>query len=196
MGTGSKQRYDQFHLLRRLLTKSITDFRAVPRVLLDLDWGCVIPEIAKLEVVSSKMEQVVAALSRDNFALGRHDIELYLSLIPDDVSDSASVESVSSIGNIIEEMKLCTECLVDLLPSLETPAKDLEIAERTRAPEKVPEESQPWWPFFLGTQDKFPSGDKNLVCLIGQASWRRWEKIRLSHAAKAEGLLKDTIVYK
>jgi hypothetical protein len=176
--------------------KSTADFRAVPRVLPDWDWGSVIPEIAKLEVVSSKMEQVVTALSRHNFTLDRHDIELNPSLFPDDMSDSASVESLGSIGNIIEEMKLCTECLVDLLPSLETPAKDLEIVEQTRAPKPVPEESQPWWPFFRGTQDKFPSADKNLVALIGQATWRRWEKIRLSHAAKAEGLGKDTVVYK
>jgi hypothetical protein len=142
------------------------------------------------------MEQVVAALSRDNFALGRHGVELNSSLIPDDMSDSASVESVGSIDNIIEEMKLCTECLVDLLPSLETPAKDLEIVERTRAPKPVPEELQPWWTFFLGTQDKFPSADRNLVARIGQATWRRWEKIRLSHAAKAEASGKDTVVYK
>ena len=190
------QRHDQYRLLRTFSTRSTADIGVVPRVLPDWEWGSVLPEIAKLEVVSSKMEQVVAALSRDNFALGRHGVELNSSLIPDDMSDSASVESVGSIDNIIEEMKLCTECLVDLLPSLETPAKDLEIVEQTRAPKPVPEESQPWWPFFRGTQDKFPSADKNLVALIGQATWRRWEKIRLSHAAKAEGLGKDTVVYK
>ncbi|PMD29367.1 hypothetical protein L207DRAFT_521047 [Hyaloscypha variabilis F] len=142
------------------------------------------------------MEQVVAALSRVTFTLDEHDMSFRSNLSFDDTSDSASVESVSSIGDIIEEMKLCTECLVNLSPSLENPAKDLEIVELSRAPKPMPEEFQAWWQFFLRVEDKFPTADRNLVLIIGQSIWRRWEKIRLNHVTKAEALGIETVVYK
>jgi hypothetical protein len=52
------QRHDQYRLLRTFSTRNTADVGVVPRVLPDWDWGSVLPEIAKLEVVSSKMEQV------------------------------------------------------------------------------------------------------------------------------------------
>ncbi|KAF8863756.1 hypothetical protein BDZ45DRAFT_737960 [Acephala macrosclerotiorum] len=47
--------------------------------------------------------------------------------------------------------------------------KDMEIVEPSRAPNLVPEESQPWWPFFLGIEDKLQSADRSLVVRIGGA---------------------------
>lgn len=93
-------------------------------------------------------------------------------------------------------MKLCTECLVNLSPSLENPAKDLEIVELSRAPKPIPEETQTWWQFFLRVEDKFPTADRNLVLIIGQSIWRRWEKICFNHATKTEALGIETVVYK
>lgn len=170
--------------------------QVVPKALLDFDWGPVVPEIAKLEVISSKMGQVVATLSRAPFELDEHDIELRTNLISDDISDSDSVESLATIDDIIEEMKLYTECLVDLLPSLENPAKDVEVVELTRAPDPITEELQAWWPFFLRVQDKFPSAERNLVVIIGQSIWRRRKKILLSHATKTEALGPEALVAK
>ena len=163
----------------------ITDLEAVPKALPDYSWTLKISEISKLEVVASKIEQVVAALSRDDLVTDRSELDDKVSLVPDDISDSASVESIGSISDIIEEMKVCTECLVDLLPSLENPAKDMEAVERNRTMGEVPIRSQPWWLFFLRAKDKFPSADNDLVVRIGEATWRRWEKIRLNRATKA-----------
>lgn len=112
------------------------------------------------------------------------------------MSDSASMESMESVRDVIAEMRLCTECLVDLLPSLETPAKDMEIVEPSRAPDPVPKKSQPWLPFLLRVEDKFPSAERGLVVRIGEANWRRWEKIRLNHATRAEALGNEPVTYK
>jgi hypothetical protein len=142
------------------------------------------------------MEQVIATLARYNPALDGHDSELKPNLVPEDISDSASMESIESVSDVIADMRLCTECLVDLLPSLENPAKDTDFVEPSRAPNPVPEGSQPWWPFFLGIEDKFPSAERGLVIRIGEANWRRWEKIRLNRATRFEALGNEPVVYK
>ncbi len=158
----------------------------MPKVIPGCEWGSIIPEISQLQVVSSKMEQVVAAISRSQFSADEQNLKLPLDLAFDDISDSASIESTGSVGSIIDEMKVCTECLVDLLPSLEAPASDMEARESTRAPVLLAEELQPWWHHFRGTEDKFPSAERELLILIGETIWRRWEKIRLRHAARTE----------
>lgn len=83
-------------------------------------------------------------------------------------------------------MKVCTECLVDLLPSLENPANDMGIMEELEPPTtKISLVIEAARPFVIAMQDKFPDAATDLVVSIGESIWRRRQRIRLIHDTKA-----------
>ncbi|KAH7409117.1 hypothetical protein BKA64DRAFT_387875 [Cadophora sp. MPI-SDFR-AT-0126] len=88
-------------------------------------------------------------------------------------------------------MKICTECLVDLLPSLENPANDgTLVVEALEAPlEVLPSNigiAQPLNAFALLMRDRFPGGDDKVVRRVGDAIWRRRQRLRANHKSRTE----------
>jgi hypothetical protein len=157
--------------------------------------------LTQLEAICHNIEQETATISIDYIALGRLNSESTFEPILDDISDSASVDSVGSISDIIAEMRNCTECLVDLIPALENPARDVALGNTQKNPPILDVEAQalgaqPWWTFFHLTEDKFPFADRDLIIRISQTTWRRRERILLKHEAKAEAYGSKAVIYK
>ena len=95
--------------------------------------------------------------------------------------EASSQHSVGSVSDLVEDLKLLTECLVELVPSLESPAKDQMIAEQAGHANRheLLEVDQLTRPFVLAIEDKYPLAERVLVLRIGEAVYRRHERLRM-----------------
>jgi hypothetical protein len=159
--------------------------------------------ITDLESICHSIEQqaLAATIPGGQFAFDPLELDNTVDSFPDDISDCASIESVGTICDLIGEMRNCTECLVDFLPALENPARDVKLGT-TQKGQPVPNAeaqsltAQPWWTFFHLTEDKFPFADRDLIIRISETLWRRRERIFLKHEAKAEAYGNQPVTYK
>src|SRR5260370_42518938 len=77
------------------------------------------------------VDEVVASLSRGGPFNKEDDSILARGGDSSGDSDSASLESMGSIEDIVEDLKVCTECLADLMPPLEHPPRDQIAPKKT-----------------------------------------------------------------
>jgi len=96
--------------------------------------------------------------------------------------EASSQHSVGSVSDLVEDLKLLTECLVELVPSLESPAKDQMIAEQAGHANRheLLEVDQLTRPFVLAIEDKYPLAERTLVLRIGKAVFQRHERLRMT----------------
>jgi hypothetical protein len=104
--------------------------------------------------------------------------------------DSSSLMSDGDFEDIVEDLKVYSEGLLDLTPSLENPANDFVVIEDTNiALIDLSSVAEPARPFVLIIKDRFPSTPANLVKKLGEANWQRRERLREKMAsAPAMGL--------
>jgi hypothetical protein len=97
-------------------------------------------------------------------------------------SDSASLESIENMEDIVADLKVCTECLTDLIPSLEHPAKDQISTEKTfhSMMEDLSSVSLVARPFVQAIKEKYPRANTALAIRVGEAIWRRRVRLRPS----------------
>ena len=128
------------------------------------------------------VDEIVASLSRDGPFKREADSTLARDRDSSEDSDSASLESIGSIEDIVEDLKVCTECLVDLMPSLERPARDQFVTKITshRVMEDFSSVNLVARPFVQSIKEKYPSADLALTVRIGEAIWRRRVRLRPS----------------
>jgi hypothetical protein len=87
--------------------------------------------------------------------------------------------SDDSFEDIVEDLKVCSEGLLDLTPSLENPANDYAVVEDTNvALIDLSSATEPVRPFVLILKDRFPSTTANLIKKLGEANWHRRERLR------------------
>lgn len=94
-------------------------------------------------------------------------------------SDSSSLMSIDNFEDIVEDMKVYSESLMDLTPSLETPASDFVSVEQSTLTLEgdLIDVSEPARPFVLIIKDRFPSVDAGLIKKLGEANWQRRERL-------------------
>lgn len=105
--------------------------------------------------------------------------------ISDDQTSSESYEeaTVSDVkrlpvtsGALTRKVKLYTECLVDLGPSLRCPAQDTVVDESTQLPSVEQRSGDEYHTELLSI--KFPSASTNLLKCMGKASWNRYRRLQ------------------
>jgi len=96
--------------------------------------------------------------------------------------DSVSLESIGDISDIVEDLKVCTECLAELSPSLDNPAQDRVPHEEPGdiSKEEFANVSAVALPFVLGVREKYSLATEQLVIRVGESIFRRWSKLRPS----------------
>jgi hypothetical protein len=148
-------------------------------VLSEWDWDEVLDGRNELEVLIMKVEQVIAASTEDETQGTQEEAEGSTS--PDLVdTDSISLESIGGISDVVEDLKVCTECLADLSPSLDNPAQD-EVSQEKLGDNLKAEfvgVSTAALPFVLGVREKYPLMTEELVIRVGESVFRRWSKLR------------------
>ena len=129
------------------------------------------------------VDEVVASLSRDGPFNKEDDSILARGRDSFGDSDSASLESMGSIEDIVEDLKVCTECLADLMPSLEHPARDQFATKKTTIHgilEDLSSVSLVARPFVQAIKEKYRLANIALTIRIGEAIWRRRVRLRPS----------------
>jgi hypothetical protein len=128
------------------------------------------------------VDEVVVSLSRDGPFNKEVDSILARGRDSSGDSDSASLESMGSIEDIVEDLKVCTECLADLMPSLEHPARDQFPTKKTVHGiwEDLSSVSLVARPFVQAIKEKYPIANTDLTIRIGEAIWRRRVRLRPS----------------
>ncbi len=149
------------------------------------DWESAYGDLADLEAVTAEADEITRSLRRERPQSAIKDEQEWTD---DNVSDSSSTRSHGGLSDIIEEMKICTECLVDLLPSLENPAKDVEVPREAVYPiiQASTSSTETGNPFILVMRDRFPLAENRLVHLLGDAIWRRRQRLRLNQKVRKE----------
>src|SRR5580700_8525129 len=157
---------------------------SVPRVLSSYDFSKAHPKLVKIEMIAEKVDQVAEAAATDiknQYALkGVHDHSA-----SDTDSDSSSLMSDGNFEDIVEDLRVYSEGLIDLTPSLETPANDSVVIEDTNLAlvDDLSGIAEPARPFVLIIKDRFPSTPANLVKKLGEANWQRREILREKKAS-------------
>jgi hypothetical protein len=107
-------------------------------------------------------------------------------------SDSSSFMSVDNFEDIVEDLKVYSESLMDLTPSLENPASDFIAVEQSTISLEgdLLSVAEPARPFVLIIKDRFPSVDDGLVKKLGEANWQRRERLsrKLAHSQRMSTL--------
>jgi hypothetical protein len=156
----------------------------VPRVLSSYDFSKAHPMLVKIEMIAEKVDQVAEAAADDiknQYALKG----LYDHSASDTDSDSSSLMSDGNFEDIVEDLKVYNEGLIDLTPSLETPANDSVVIEDINLTlmDDLSSISEPARPYVLLIKDRFPSTPANLVKRLGEANWQRRERLREKKAS-------------
>ena len=162
----------------------------VPTVLPDYDWSTAIPKFAELEVLADKINQVSEAVAFDLEAqYAAQPININISPEPDSGSDSnsdlGSIMSDLNLEDVVEDLKTCSESLIDLTPSLEYPANDVVPVEDTSAilANDLVNVAEPARSFVVIIKDRYPSTENDLVKRLGEANWERRERLRKKFAS-------------
>lgn len=160
----------------------------MPRVFQDNDWSAALPKLVELEVLSDKASQVAQATSveiRSQYAVIDRQPELSSGSDSDLDSDTGSLSSEATFDDVLEDLKTYIENLMDLSSSIEFPAMDVVVVEGSNAAltddfSSIPE---PVRPFIQIIRDRFPSTEVTLVKKLGEANWKRRERLRLQLAS-------------
>ncbi|KAI9881508.1 MAG: hypothetical protein M1830_000071 [Pleopsidium flavum] len=94
-------------------------------------------------------------------------------------SDSRTSSTQDDIEDLIEDLKMFNDCFMDLVPTLENPAKNFQLEEKAPSLQgthvSVMEAAHS---YIANIQDKFPSIDENFAQRLGEANWQRHERLR------------------
>ena len=99
------------------------------------------------------------------------EARLAISEIEDGSDDDSLVgaETDSEVEDVLEDLATCVQCLVDLGPSLEHPARDREFEETAR---EVSEDTRACFYTFCGMiEQRFPRAASTLVERLGKLNW-------------------------
>jgi hypothetical protein len=155
----------------------------VPTVLSDYDWSTAIPKLAELEVLADKINQISEAVTfdlKEQYAAQDIGIRPGSDFGSDCDSELGSTVSDLNLEDIVEDLKTCSNSLIDLTPSLEYPANDFLPREDivTMPVDDLANVAEPARPFVLIIKDRYPSMETNLVKRLGEANWERRERLR------------------
>ncbi|KAF2145963.1 uncharacterized protein K452DRAFT_304964 [Aplosporella prunicola CBS 121167] len=121
----------------------------------------------------------------------------------DDSDDPKNLEIISlfsekEISETLEDLKNYVQCLIELSPSLENPAKDPGWNEAVRAVEQKTTSSISQMPgcdvYSRLIQDRFPKAPTELIEMLGTLNWNRFlrlQSLRDLHASKLSGMSDD-----
>jgi hypothetical protein len=155
----------------------------VPTALPDYDWSTAIPKFAELEVLADKVNQVSEAAAFDleaQYTARSINVSPESDSGSDSNSDLGSIMSDLNLEDIVQDLKTCSESLVDLTPSLEYPANDVVYVEDTSdiLVDNLANVAEPARSFVLIVKDHYPSMENDLVKRLGEANWERRERLR------------------
>lgn len=129
----------------------------------------------------SKVNQVISALETEgNPSLDEETVSILNNKTAINDIESSSQNSIGTMADLVEDLKVFTECLVELIPSLESPANDQMIPEETghTISHQLSDINHLIRPFVLAIEDKYPLAEHELVLRIGEAVYRRHERFR------------------
>ena len=156
----------------------------------EYDWTSAFTKFDELQVLAEKADRIAKAAMIDM----KSQCSVVNSFGPEDDSDSDS-DFESSLSDyafedIIEDLNTYMESLADLSPSLDHPATDYVLIERTNSSliDDLSGVSEPARPFALIIKDRFPSLEAGLVRKLGEANWQRRERLwdKLASAPEME----------
>lgn len=160
----------------------------MPRAFKNNDWSTVLPKLRELEVLTEQASQVAQATASEirlQYTVVDISYEEGFGSDSDVDSESGSVSSDVTLGDVVEDLKTYTESLIDLSSSLEYPAIDVMLIEdlNKNLIEDFSNIPEPIRPFALIIRDRFPYTEASLVKKLGEANWHRVERLRQQRAS-------------
>ncbi len=137
------------------------------------------PKFVVLEELAENIGQVAEADARDiktQYAVRYHDDESGF----DSGSDSSSIMGMGNFEDFMEYLKIYSEGLMDLTPSLEDPARDFVVMEKSYIPraDDLLSVAEPTQSLVLILRDHFLSVDPGLLNKLGEANWQRYKRLQ------------------
>lgn len=93
-------------------------------------------------------------------------------------------ETAVSFEDILEDLTTCVQCLVDLGPSLEYPAKDPEYEEKARGA-SLEDARAGFYSFCSMIEHRFPRAERALTESLGRTNWNRYLRLQASRESRA-----------
>ena len=105
------------------------------------------------------------------------DFDLSSEIAEMDLSDSES--SSGDESELVEDIRVYVDCLMDLVPAIEHPAKDSHGPEKgLETGNSLGSVTDPAYSYIFNICHNFPSADMDFVRRLGRANWHRHERLR------------------
>jgi hypothetical protein len=153
------------------------------------DWKPLSLKIRKLEVFIEKAEQVAAAAAisqeLEGEIFGGKTRTISAPTVSPDIGGATSRSGDETIYDILEDLRAYMESLNDLIYSLEWPARDINSNEEIREDltDELSHVTESARPFVLLIKDRYPKASSELITRLGEANWRRRERLREKFAS-------------
>lgn len=103
-------------------------------------------------------------------------------------SSDSDISTSDELEELIKDIKTYTDCFLDLVPTLERPAKNLGLDELAgNVQESLKLINDPAWPYITSIQYRFPLADMDFVRRLGEANWQRNQRLRDKREATIMG---------